>query len=283
MFQQAVEESRNVQSLNNLAWIYLYEEEDYDKALELIHEVVQMNPTSYFPYNILGEIYIRQEVWEKAEKALQKSISIQPSKEAHQNLASIYYHLGKLAQASIFYFKGAADSDLWMYSHIKCLIDLGKMTEAKHKLDAFTQEADDFIGEIEIADLYVELHCYQEAIQWFEKGYTEYWKTPNWIGRFTYALYQIENFYRLEEVLQEAIAEKLEEIEDVKKEEVEEHWTESDKQDLIEEYRQDYNAYQNIKNSIASGSMPRLTFEPSFTGACYLYGCKQHHHAEYKE
>ena len=36
LFQQAVLESRNVQSLNNLAWMYLYEEDDDDKAIELI-------------------------------------------------------------------------------------------------------------------------------------------------------------------------------------------------------------------------------------------------------
>ncbi|EOP52800.1 hypothetical protein IKQ_02898 [Bacillus cereus VDM053] len=36
LFQQAVRESRDVQSLNNLAWMYLYEEENDDKALELI-------------------------------------------------------------------------------------------------------------------------------------------------------------------------------------------------------------------------------------------------------
>lgn len=35
-----------------------YEEANDEKALELIREVVKLNPSSYFPYNILGEIYI---------------------------------------------------------------------------------------------------------------------------------------------------------------------------------------------------------------------------------
>ncbi|AHA06594.1 hypothetical protein IEC_02458 [Bacillus toyonensis] len=59
LFQRAVHESRGVQSLNNLAWMYFYEEEDDARALELIKEVVKLNPSSYFPYNILGEIYIK--------------------------------------------------------------------------------------------------------------------------------------------------------------------------------------------------------------------------------
>lgn len=66
LFQQAVHESRDVQSLNNLAWMYFYEEENDDKALELIREVVKLNPSSYFPYNILGDIYMKQEKWTEA-------------------------------------------------------------------------------------------------------------------------------------------------------------------------------------------------------------------------
>lgn len=56
LFLKAVDESKNVQSLNNLAWMYLYEKEDVNRALELIKEAVGMNPASYFPYNILEEI-----------------------------------------------------------------------------------------------------------------------------------------------------------------------------------------------------------------------------------
>ncbi|KXO02564.1 hypothetical protein AYK81_05010 [Bacillus thuringiensis] len=64
LFQQAVHKSRGVQSLNNLA--YFYEEENDDKAFELIREVVKLNPSPYFPYNILGDIYMKQEKWTEA-------------------------------------------------------------------------------------------------------------------------------------------------------------------------------------------------------------------------
>lgn len=61
-----------------------------------------------------------------------------------------------------------------MYSYIKCLIDLGRTKEAKEKLDFINKGSYHLIGEIEIADLYVELDCYNEAIEWFEKGYNAY-------------------------------------------------------------------------------------------------------------
>ncbi|MFF2754466.1 tetratricopeptide repeat protein [Psychrobacillus sp. NPDC058041] len=283
LFQQAVHESRDVQSLNNLAWMHLYEEEDDDKALELIKEAVKMNPSSYFPYNILGEIYIRQEQWKEAKEALRKSISIQISNEAHHNLAVAYYNLGEFEEASEFFLQAAGDSDNTMYNHVKCLIDLGRTTEAKEKLDVFNEKSDDFVGEIDVADLYVELNCYKEAIQWFEKGYKEYGKSPYWIGRFVYALFKTNNFSRINEVIQEAIEEKEEVIEDVKKEEVEENWTENDKKELIEEYMGENDKYKKMIEFITSGYVPQLDFETYSTGACYLFGCKRHNHPEYQK
>jgi len=63
LFHRAVHESRDVQSLNNLAWMYSYEEENDEKALELIREVVKLNPSSYFPYKHLrGNLYKTKKV-----------------------------------------------------------------------------------------------------------------------------------------------------------------------------------------------------------------------------
>jgi tetratricopeptide (TPR) repeat protein len=283
LFQQAVHESKDVQSLNNLAWMYLYEEDDEESALELIKDAVDMNPIHYFPYNILGEIYMRKGQWKQAKKALLKSVSIQPSNEAHHNLAVAYYHLGELEKAMEFFLLAAEDSDRTMYNHVKCLIDLGRTTEAKEKLDGFNEEADDFVGEMDVADFYVELYCYNEAIDWFEKGYKDYAKDPYWVGRFVYALFKSENFSRMNQVIQEAIKEKEIEIEDVKKEEVEENWTEKDKQELIEELLNEYNQYKNMIDLITAGYVPILEFDTYRTGACYLFGCNRHNHPEYQQ
>ncbi|USK68557.1 tetratricopeptide repeat protein [Peribacillus asahii] len=283
LFQKAVKESRNIQSLNNLAWMYSYEEEDDNKALELIQEVIYMNPSSYFPYNILGEIYIRQKKWNLASDVLLKSISIQPSSEAYHNLAVAKYYLGDLKEASDFFLRVAGNSDNAMYSHIKCLIELGRKIEAKDKLDAFNVGVDEFVGEIEIADLYVELDCFKEAIHWFEKGWKEYWKEPYWISRFIYALFNTNNIPRIHEVVHEAIQQKDEEIKAAHEEECEENWTESDKKTYIQQLRKDKNQYENMVKLISSGHNPLIEFEPAITGACYLFGCKRHNHREYQE
>lgn len=283
LFQQAVKESRNIQSLSNLAWMYSYEEEDDHKALELLKEVILMNPSSYFPYNLFGEISLREKKWKLASDILSTSISIKPSKEAYQNLAVAKYHLGELEEASAYFLFAAGNSDVVMFDHVKCLIELKKKTKAKEKLDAFDEEADDFIGEIDMADLYVELECFNEAIQWFEKGWEEYWKTPNWISRFIYALFKTNNRTRMNEVINEAILQKEEEIRFAQEEECDEDWTQSDNEEHIKELLAEKYEYEHMVNRISSGYIPLLEFEPAITGACYLFGCKRHSHAEYRE
>lgn len=130
-FEKQYAKSRNIQSLNNLAWMYSCEEEDDIKALELIKEAIERKPNSYFPYNLLGEIYLRQKNWKLASDALLKSISIQSSNEAYHNLAIAKYQLGDIKEASKFFLRVAGDSDDAMFSHVKCLIDLGMSKEAK--------------------------------------------------------------------------------------------------------------------------------------------------------
>lgn len=101
-FQLAVKESRDVHSLTNLAWMYYHEESNSQIAEELLIEVLQMNPQSYFPYNLLGEIYVDRNEWKKAVETLLKGIAITSTIEANNNLAVAYYHLGNLELAAEF-------------------------------------------------------------------------------------------------------------------------------------------------------------------------------------
>ena len=122
-----------------------------------------------------------------------------------------------------------------------------------------------------VADLYVELNCYKEAIEWFEKGYKRMLEKPQLIGRFVYALYKVNNSSRIHEVIRESIEAKTAEIEDVENEEVEENWTENDKKELIEEYTKENNYYKTMIGRIKSGYVPDLEFETDYIGgAIYL-------------
>ncbi|MFK5707529.1 tetratricopeptide repeat protein [Lysinibacillus boronitolerans] len=282
LFKKAVEIKRDVQSLNNLAWVYCHEEDDDTSALPLLEEAIKMNPKSHFPYNLVGEIYCRQEKWESAKDILEKAIFIQPSKTAYNNLAVANYHLGNIEDASQYFLLASEPSDYAMYSHVKCLIELDNKSEAKRKLDTFSESDDEFVGEVDIADLYVEIACYEDAIKWFEKGWNSYWKQLNWISRYIYSLLKMNNPTRSQELLNEAINEKIEEIKDAHEEECGEDWTESDKQSHIKELLNEKNEYEQMIEKISSGYIPSMEFDTSFQKACYLFGCNRHNHPEYR-
>lgn len=282
-FQEAVHESKNVQSLNNLAWIYYYEEGEDEKALELMKEALSFNPKSYFPYNLLGEIYTKQEKWNLASDVLQKSISIHPSKEAFQNLAVAKYHLGELEEAANLFRLVAGDSDLNLYSYVQCLIELNKIVKAKELLKTFNSDADDFVGEISVADLYLEINCFEEAVDWFERGWNVYWKDPEWVSRFVYALFKTGNVSRLNEVIREAIRLKEEEIKEANEDEINEDWTFQEHEDYLQKLLEEKRTYETIIQEIESGSIPKMKFETSLAGSCYLFGCNTHGHQEYEE
>ncbi|MBR2563864.1 MAG: tetratricopeptide repeat protein [Paenibacillus sp.] len=283
LLEKALKESRDVQSLTNLAWIYYHEEGDVEAAIALAQEAVEWNPTSHVPYSLLGEMLVVKEKWEEASVVLSNSISIQPSTEAYNNLAVAKYHLGEWEQASALFLKSAKPSDYAMYSHVHCLIQSGQTTEAKHKLTSFSESDDDFVGEVYVAELYLELKCFLEAVDWFEKSWDTYYKTPDWVCRYIYALVQIEAMDRAVEITEESIRLKQEDIEEEQAEECDESWTESDKAVYLSQLQHEKQAYDQILEQISSGYVPPFEFETSLSTRCYLFGCLRHNHLEYTD
>ncbi|GAB6992374.1 tetratricopeptide repeat protein [Paenibacillus pini] len=282
LFKKAVAESRDVQSLTNVAWIYSYEEDDDETALAFILEAINLKPISYFPYSLLGEIYLKQQRWQEASNVLLQSIAIHPSVGAYQNLGVAKYHLRELEEASQYFLRGANDSDQSMYSHVKCLIELGQLGEAQRKLALFSDKDEEFVGEIEVAELYVEIGSFEQAIQWFEKGWQSYWKQPNWVNRFIYSLLQTNNISRAQEIVNDVIQDKNEEIETDHDAEYDEHWTEQDQEEYINQLLLERNEYELILERMSSGYIPVMVFNTSMYTGCYLFGCKRHNHPEYE-
>lgn len=282
LFKRAVQVSRDVQSLNNLAWIYSNEEDDIETAFELMKEVIEMKPSSHFPYNLLGEIYIKKKMWEDASNILLQSIAIHPSIEAYKNLGIAKYYLGELKGASEYFLMDASNSGYYMYSHVKCLIELGNTAEAKNKLDLFSEEDNDFVGEIEVAELYVELGYFKEAITWFEKGWKDYWKEPSWISRYIYSLLKMGSITYAEEIISKVIEQADEYIQSTLDEVCDAGWTEDDREEYVGELICNKRKYNHMIERIMSGDIPRMKFEVPIATGCYLFGCQRHNHPEYR-
>lgn len=283
LFKEALNESRDVQSLTNLAWIYYHEEGDIETAIHLAQEAVDLNPTSHFPYSLLGEMLVQTERWEEASNVLLNAIAAQPSKEDYNNLAIAKYHLGEWNEASALFLKSAEPSDYAMYSHIHCLIKMGRTNEAKHKLDAFSESDEDFVGEVHVAELYFELNCFSEAVHWFEKSWNTYYKTPDWVCRYIYALVQIHAMDRAIEIAEESIRLKQDDIEEEQAEECDENWTESEKTAHLNQLENEKREYKHIIETISTGYVPPFKFTTSISSRCYLFGCSRHHYPEYRD
>lgn len=281
-FQKAVQQERTVQSLTNLAWMYCNEMEEDEKAFPLLQEAISLNPTSPFPFRLLGEMDLREEKWLLAEKILIKSINIAPSRITYYNLGIAYYKLSQFKKAASYFLMASDDSDYSFYGYVVCLIKEERKSEAKKQMKAFRRDAPNFVGEIEMADLYVELHCYKEAVTWYEKGWNDYFKDPHWISGFMYALFQMNDMPRAQELLQSLLMEKKQNIKDAK-EDRDESWSEDDRKGYIKDELKHLKEFENMIKNVASLSHPELEFTPSFQTDCYLFGCPSHHHPEYNK
>ncbi|MGM9944870.1 MAG: tetratricopeptide repeat protein [Lysinibacillus sp.] len=282
LFKEAVKEERNVQSLNNLAWIYLNEEENLNKAKELLEEVLLLKPQSHFPYNMLGEIALREGQLSIAEKYLKQALSLSYSNAAVHNLAITHFHLGQFEQAANGFEQIAGDSDLTRLNEVVARIQFGDVHRAKAILECWNEQADDYIGAIEAADVYIEMHCFQEARRLFEKEWKQYIVSPYIISRYAYTLMQLGEVDSCFKIINEAIRTTETEILEIQQEPYDEYWSELDQFQRIEELQRDQSLLEVLFQKLLDGYIPPFEYELYPLGGCYLFGCQQHGHTEYK-
>ncbi|ANX13913.1 hypothetical protein ABE41_018020 [Fictibacillus arsenicus] len=283
LFRKAVLEKRDIQSLTNLAWVYLHEEEDNQKALSLVLEAIDLSPESHFPYSFCGELLLKLEQYEEALKHLLTSISIQPTSEAYHNIGVAKYYLGDPAEASKYFGLASGKSDFTVYNQVRCLIMSNQVNEAKMVIDTFNENDDDFVGEVDLAELYAELQLYDAAIFWYDKGWESYYRQPHWVVWYVNSLIQTNQYTKAQEIINEAIQQKKEELNEAHEDVVDEDWTENDKRDHIKKLTKEINEYRSMIERVSAGVLPKIEFEPSAETGCYLFGCKRHGHPEYKD
>ncbi|KMK76243.1 tetratricopeptide repeat protein [Alkalihalobacillus pseudalcaliphilus] len=282
LFTLALKESRDVQSLTNLAWLYYYDDTDSQSAIQLLVEAIQLKPTSHFPYSLLGEIYVTSKRWKQAKEVLQCSIQITESEVSLHNLAAASYHLQEVEEASRLFQKSAIKgSNVSLYAYTKCLIDLGRDKEAKEQVKIISLNEDDFVGELEVADLYYELCSYDLANQWYQQSWDDYYKEPDWIQRYAYSLLQSGDNKKATDIVNQAMSEKEDEIEDAFNEECDEDWSVLEKDEFIQTLDEQRQEYKQMMEKLMTGYRPCVKFEAAALTACYLFGCQRHHHREY--
>lgn len=283
MLEKLANEKPSVESLNNYAYLLLHEEEDYGRAWDVLQQVLPLHPQVDFPYLMLGELAIYFKRFKEAEMYLQKALQFRKSEVALHNLGISRYFLGEYEQAAQAFSCCAGDSGTVQLYEVVSWIRAGKPEKAKSLLNAWNEKSDDYTGAMEIADVYAELRCYEEAHTHFTREWKEYYLQPYIISRYAYTLWQLGDMEACQQIIQKAIVDKKEEIVDEQQSELDEHWSESDRAERLIELQLELNELHSLTERLAHGYVPDFQFELFSTSGCQLFECILHGHPEYDE
>ena len=282
LFKKLAEEVPSIQSINNFAWIVLREEEDRDEAERLLQKILALQPQSPFPYMMLGEIALHKQQYEQAKSYLQQALSYKVMEEATYNLAIAHFQLGEYEQAAQTFAHCVGDSGLTQLHEVVAWMYAGEHNQAKALLDDWNEDAYDYTGAIEIADVYIELGCFAEAREQFEKEWNSYITSPYIISRFTYTLIQLGNRLQSQSVINQAITQADGEITDEFQIELDENWTAENKAERIAELTEQKRVLEALYGRLQNGYVPPFEYDMYPMGGCQLFGCTQHGNPEYE-
>src|SRR5690606_4254273 len=115
-----------------------------------------------------------------------------------------------------------------------CLIELGRLAEALRVLDDFSEEDENFVGTVDLGDLYVEAGDYEQAVKWFAKGWDDYAKDPIWIERYVFAFFKMERVADGQAIIRQALDLIKQESDELRDPNDYETWTKEEKEEELE-------------------------------------------------
>lgn len=281
MIEKLANNKPSVQSLNNYAYFLLHEEEDRERAWNVLQQVLPLQPQSDFPYLMLGEIALHHKQFEQAKAYLQQALHFNVSEEATYNLGMAHFHLAEYEKAAQAFSRCEGDSGLTQLHEVVSWMRAGQTDKAKTLLDNWNEASSDYTGAIEIADVYIELACFTEARVQFEKEWDQYSLMPHTIGRYAYTLWQLGDVEACQQVIQHEIQKKKEEIIDEQQRELDEHWSEKDRAECLVECQAQLKELEILLQRLEQGFVPPFDYDMYPNGGCQLFGCPLHGHPEY--
>ena len=116
-FQEAIAVEPGYWHTYNSLGVYLFEIGRNREAAEAFERVTELAPRNPTAYNNLGAALLAAGDLEQSASAFEQSTQIEPSREAYSNLGTLYYYLGRFAEAVEVYTKAIAlapeDFRLW--------------------------------------------------------------------------------------------------------------------------------------------------------------------------
>jgi tetratricopeptide (TPR) repeat protein/transglutaminase-like putative cysteine protease len=156
------------------AAVAAYRNRNYKLSAQLYEKVLELNPKHKTAWTYLGQAYMEQAQFDKAENAFKKQVEINPYDEVvYNDLGLLYERMHKYDDASAQYRKQIEVNPLDQYAHR----NLGLMLARRHKYEeaipdleqALSIAGEDVFVQQQLGDAYLKTGKTDKAIETFDK------------------------------------------------------------------------------------------------------------------
>lgn len=264
----------------NLA--FLYESNDDQKnSLYYLEEAIKLNPNIPNAYNELARIRMENNFAGDILSLFERACSLSSKMKYQYNYAVALFQYGYILKAKAL-FEGLLpkyqDERLVLYGYGVCCFYTGNKRKAIEIANKLAQgKNDDYIFESEIADLYFLCGEYPKHNEMYNNSEIEYYSDARWLAPYFYGLKVQGKMEELQAKLTEVITEKNNKIIETEAEELDDDFTETEKNEDIQEYQKEKNeiiiAFEKIINE---DYKPEIKIKLWLMYGCYMIDCPRH-------
>jgi tetratricopeptide (TPR) repeat protein len=193
------------------AAVAAYRNRNYKLSAQLYEKVVELNSKHKTAWTYLGQSYMEQTQYDKAEKAYKKQVELNPYDEVvYNDLGLLYERMHKYEDSAAQFRKQLEINPLDQYAHR----NLGLMLSRRHKYEeaipeleqALSITADDVFTRQQLGDAYLKTGKTEKALEAFDKVVKDS-PTPIMWNNVAYALAeQKQSLDRAQKYAESAIA-----------------------------------------------------------------------------
>ena len=289
LLEKAYQIKKTVNSTHNLAWFYYEgygENSSFERAIEIQHECISMNPKSYYPYHLYGVMLLGNKQSSEAITYLEIAYSKEKCRDIANNLGVAYAQQGDFRKANDYLIKAINEKDIENKSKYYLAIvkiQLGEEEDALKIAEEFKQiiidgvNNSDIIDAFEVAYLYYLLNDYDSAYSCCKMCDWNIYDLFSW-EHVPYLIYKndVELFKKL-------VASEIENKKNwiIENRNDDEYWkddTEEEKQQELAEGESEINRLTNLEAEFALGK-PNIDINNRYCleyCGCLLFDCSEH-------
>ena len=264
----------------NLAFLY---ESNYDqkKCLYYLEEAIKLNLNTANAYNELARIRMENNFTGDILSLFEKAYSLSPKMKYQYNYGVALFEYGYILKSKVLFeelLPKYEDERQVLYGYGICCFYTGDKRKAIEIANKLAQgKNDDYIAESEIADLYFLCDEYSKHNEMYDNSDIEYYSDVKWLAPYFYCLKVQGKTEELQAKLSKVIAEKNNAIMEIEAEELDDDFTELEKNENIQEYQKEKNeiimAFEKILNE---DYKPEIKIKLWLMYGCYMIDCPRH-------